>query len=295
MLGGDQADRAVGELETRLGAFRRQPVLHVRNGRIRHEQRPGDFQERGRLDDLHVPPQMACVVPQIPIPAAARPCLELHGQRRSRPPLIARSDLLQQRLEHDIDRRCDVFLLGHLERVHRLFRRAHHHRPSSFSLDRLVLRVDRSAILRSACSLIRSSWWVQKRSYVFTQSCTGFNSFAFRRYRRRWPCLLTDTIPTLRSTPRCFDTAGCGIRSLPTTSPTACARPSTSTPMIARRRGSEIALKASVVVAARAIPHIIFLYGNVSRNNVPSLLVPPVGEPGRGGGRRRPILRLSAE
>src|SRR6266550_5143129 len=235
---------------------------------------------------------MTCAVPQIPIPAAARPCLELHGQ-----PRIARADLLQQRLEHHIDRRCDVFLLRHLERGHRVFRCARHHCPSSFFEDRLVSRVDRSAILRSACSLIRSSWWVQKRSYVFTQSCTGFSSFAFRRYRRRWPCLLTDTIPTLRSTPRCFDTAGCGIRSLSTTSPTACARPSTSTPMIARRRGSAIALKASVVVAARAIPHIIFLYGNVSRNKLPSLLVPHVGQAGRGRRRRRrrPILRLSAE
>ena len=37
--------------------------------------------------------------------------------------------------------------------------------------------------------------------------------------------LLTDTIPTLRSTARCFDTAGCAIRSSATSSPTACSRP----------------------------------------------------------------------
>src|SRR3989442_11835951 len=86
---------------------------------------------------------------------------------------------------------------------------------------------------------------------------------------RRRPSLLTDTIPTLRSTPRCFDTAGWGIRSLLTSSPTACARPLPSTLMISRRRGSAIALNASVVVAARAITVYYILIWEYVKNENP--------------------------
>jgi hypothetical protein len=67
------------------------------------------------------------------------------------------------------------------------------------------------------------------------------------------PRFITDTTPTLRNTPRCFDTAGCDIRNRSTTSPTAYSLPSASTPINSRRRGSAIALKTSVVVAALAI------------------------------------------
>src|SRR2546426_7035133 len=78
MLRRELPDRAVCKPEARDVAFRRQPVLQMCDGRIRHEERPPDFQQRGRLDDLHLPPKMAGAVPKVPVPAAARPRLQLH-------------------------------------------------------------------------------------------------------------------------------------------------------------------------------------------------------------------------
>src|SRR4051794_3906445 len=51
----DLPERPMRELEPRAFAFRRQPVLHVVDARVRHEHRPAQFQERRRFDDLHVP------------------------------------------------------------------------------------------------------------------------------------------------------------------------------------------------------------------------------------------------
>src|SRR5579884_322866 len=74
------------------------------------------------------------------------------------------------------------------------------------------------------------------------------------------PRRTTITTPTLRSTPRCFETVGCPRRSRATTSFTVHSRPSLSKPMISRRRGSATALKTSVIVAARAIGLQIYSY-----------------------------------
>ena len=79
MVGWDLPDRFVYKLETRDVAFLRQPVLQMCDGGIRHEERPRDFQEPGRFDDLHMPPKMTGTVPKVPVPPAARPWLELHG------------------------------------------------------------------------------------------------------------------------------------------------------------------------------------------------------------------------
>src|SRR2546426_12236337 len=100
MVRRDLPDRAVCKPEARDVAFRRQPVLQMRDGGIRHEERPPNFQERGRLDDLHVPPKMAGAVPKVPVPAAARPRLELHGERPLRRRFLARPQLRQQRPQH---------------------------------------------------------------------------------------------------------------------------------------------------------------------------------------------------
>src|SRR5438093_135051 len=40
--------------------------------------RPPDCQTCGRLDALHVPPKVAGAIAMVPVPAAARPRLELH-------------------------------------------------------------------------------------------------------------------------------------------------------------------------------------------------------------------------
>src|SRR6266404_879790 len=73
-----------------------QAVLHVRDGGIRHEQWPSDFEQRRPLDGLHHSPEVAVVVAKVAIPPAARPRLELH---RHRPALsfVVRPQLLQQR------------------------------------------------------------------------------------------------------------------------------------------------------------------------------------------------------
>src|SRR5436309_6099673 len=78
VVGWDLANCSVCEPEARDVALRRQPVCQMCDCGIRHEEWPPDFQEGGRLDDLHVPPKVAGAVPKIPVPAAARPRLKLH-------------------------------------------------------------------------------------------------------------------------------------------------------------------------------------------------------------------------
>src|SRR3989442_3584183 len=106
---------------------------------------------------------MAGVVSQVRLPAAAGPRIELHGERRPLLRLVEWTEMLQQRLEHLLDRRCDLLFLRDLERLNRLRWSAGQHGSPSFLLARSPSRADRSAILRSARSLIRSSWWPQKR------------------------------------------------------------------------------------------------------------------------------------
>ncbi len=55
---------------------------------------------------------------------------------------------------------------------------------------------------------------------------------------RCWPRFTTVTTPTFRRTPKCLETAGCGSRTMFTTSLTERSLPSTRTPIISRRRGS---------------------------------------------------------
>ena len=99
---------------------------------------------------------------------------------------------------------------------------------------------------------MRSSRWPQSSSKAFTQSCTVFSFSASRLYTRCLPCLITATTPTLRSAPRCFETAGCGSPSATTSVPTARAPHRASNSTICRRRGSAMALNTSAVVGARA-------------------------------------------
>ena len=66
-------------------------------------------------------------------------------------------------------------------------------------------------------------------------------------------------MPTSRSTPKCFETAGCGSPSASTMAPTARPRRLDSRSMICRRRGSAMAVKTSVVAEVRDMAGIIFL------------------------------------
>src|SRR5437879_2763084 len=62
MFGSDLADRTVNELEPGCSSLGNQPVLNVIHAGVRHEQRTGNLQQRGRLDDLDVTPEMAGLV-----------------------------------------------------------------------------------------------------------------------------------------------------------------------------------------------------------------------------------------
>src|SRR5262249_29901040 len=104
--------RPVHELEARARAVGRQPVLDVVDARERHEQRPAQLQQRRRLDDLHVPPEVAGIVAEVAISPAARPRLDYPGERLAVRHLPARADLLEDRLERDLDRRGDLDLPG---------------------------------------------------------------------------------------------------------------------------------------------------------------------------------------
>ena len=152
----DRPHRPVRELEARAVAVGRQPVLDVVDARERHEHRPAQLQERRRLDDLDVPPEVAGVVAEVAIPPPARPRLDHHRERLAARHLPARADLLEHRLERDLDRRGDLDLPGDADGLDFLLDIAHRHAQSSLS--DLSGPADRSLALRSARSLMRSSW-----------------------------------------------------------------------------------------------------------------------------------------
>ena len=122
----------------------------------RHEHRAAELQQRRRLDDLHVPPEVAGVVAEVAIPAAARPRLDHHRERLAARHLPARADLLEHRLEGDLDRRGDLDLPGDGDGLDFLLDIAHRHAQSSLSGSSRPAA--RSFALRSARSLMRSSW-----------------------------------------------------------------------------------------------------------------------------------------
>src|ERR1700740_859023 len=58
----NQSQRSVVEFDQRAAVVVTQPVLQVRDYRVRHEQRPGDFQQSRVLDRLHVSPEMPVAI-----------------------------------------------------------------------------------------------------------------------------------------------------------------------------------------------------------------------------------------
>src|SRR5262245_57785128 len=73
-----EAEGRVPEFDQRSAGFFLQAVLHVRDNRVRHEERSRNLEERRTLDCLHVPPEMAVVVAEVPEPAPAGSGLDRH-------------------------------------------------------------------------------------------------------------------------------------------------------------------------------------------------------------------------
>src|SRR5947209_6881129 len=146
----------MSELEPGPVAFSHEPVLHVIDARERHEHRPAQLQERRRLDDLHVPPEVAGVITKVAIPPPTRPGLDHHREGLAAWHLPARADLLEYRLESDLERRGDLDLLMDAEGLDRLLVNARRH--AYFPLSDWSRSADCSLAVRSARALIRSSW-----------------------------------------------------------------------------------------------------------------------------------------
>src|SRR5690242_15493116 len=73
-----QTDRAVAQRYLSPARDLIQLDLHMVECGIRHEHGTAQFQQYGRLDDLHVAPEMADAVAPVTKPAAARPLLQNH-------------------------------------------------------------------------------------------------------------------------------------------------------------------------------------------------------------------------
>ena len=141
----------------RHAPLRLQAVLQVIERRVRHHQRPANLQERRRLDDLHMAPKVAGVVAEVAVPASAGPRLDYHRERLAVRHLPFRTELVEHGLERDLDRRRDLDLLGDAEWSG--FPARHRSSTCSFLPSRNVsCPADRSFALRSARSLMRSSW-----------------------------------------------------------------------------------------------------------------------------------------
>src|SRR5437899_4154291 len=110
MLFLNHSEGSVMKPDHRLAVLFAQPVLHIRHDGVRHEQRPGDLQQRRTLDRLHVPPQVAVAIAQIAKPSPARPRFDLHWHLAVLI-LILGTNLLEQRFECCLQGRVDVDLL----------------------------------------------------------------------------------------------------------------------------------------------------------------------------------------
>src|SRR5260370_12900487 len=95
----NQSKRRVMKSEQCSSIFLAQAVLHIRDHWIGHEQRPRNLEQRRPLDGLHNSPKVAIVVPQVAIPPAARPRLELHRHRSALRNFIVRPQLFHPRRE----------------------------------------------------------------------------------------------------------------------------------------------------------------------------------------------------
>src|ERR1700681_3344241 len=72
----NQPQRDVVKFNQRSAIHFAQPVLQIRDRRIRHKQRPVNLQQRRPLDRLHRSPEVPVVSAQVAVPPPARPRLE---------------------------------------------------------------------------------------------------------------------------------------------------------------------------------------------------------------------------
>src|SRR6185369_12007944 len=106
-----ESEGRVPELDKRPSVRLAEAVLHIRDDRIGHEQRTGDFEQRRTADGLHVSPEMAVIAAQVAVPPAARPGLDLHRHGLAIACFIVRSDLFEQRGKGRFERGADVNFL----------------------------------------------------------------------------------------------------------------------------------------------------------------------------------------
>src|ERR1700757_1752912 len=131
-----------------------------------HHERAGKFKKRWLLDGLNVGPEMAIAIAEITVPAAARPGFENHGERIAVGLFVVRAELLKERPEGGLDRCLDADLLGYGQGQIFQYRCGYSHDCSFSVFSELEMGND----LASARSLMRVSWWRQKRSKVSVHS-----------------------------------------------------------------------------------------------------------------------------
>ena len=116
----DPADGAVHEAHAGDAVVFGEAVLEVGDGGHGHEERAGDFEQRGRLDGLDVAPEVAGVVAEVAIPAATGPGFEDHGHGLFGGG-VEWTHLFEDGLEDDVDGCGDLFFLDDLEGLHYAF------------------------------------------------------------------------------------------------------------------------------------------------------------------------------
>src|SRR5437879_3948611 len=112
----DQSKCSVLEFDQSSTVGLSQAVLHIRDDRIGHKQRPADFEECRPLDRLHVSPEMTVAIAQIAVPPSPWPRLNLHGHRCAFLDFIVRPELFEQCSEGHIQRRANMNFLSYVQR-----------------------------------------------------------------------------------------------------------------------------------------------------------------------------------
>jgi hypothetical protein len=90
--------------------------FHMIVGWIRHEHRAAQFEQAGRLDDLHEPPQVSDSLSSVPIPPPSRFRLQFQLQGLAIGPGVAFPEAVEDGRESLLRRGLDVYVLLNVER-----------------------------------------------------------------------------------------------------------------------------------------------------------------------------------
>ena len=172
----NKPEGGVVKLDQRSAVFLAQPVLHIRDSRIGHEQRSRNFEQRRPLDGLHVSPEVSVAIAQVAVPPVRPARARSSSASECRPAFHSPAPICSSNAANVVT--SDALTLYFLSDVQRqildsCFCRNHRSSLCHKFWSRIYSLSLKAFASASARSLIRFNWCCQKRSNVFVHSCSG--------------------------------------------------------------------------------------------------------------------------